>query len=120
MEKLTNQGVCSKCGKPEIYIPMKIYCMECSKGFFSKNEKTYRNKKWHWLRSLKEDKPCTDCGISYPYYVMHWDHLRDKEFTIGTAIRLGYQRILKEIEKCELVCGNCHAERTHQRKHTNA
>src|SRR5438874_9200350 len=27
-----------------------------------------------WLRGLKEDKPCTDCGRVLPYQVMQWDH----------------------------------------------
>lgn len=117
MAKLTTDGICAECGKAEIYIPMKVYCKACSKKHFSKNEKTYRTRKWQWLQSLKDGKACTDCGVAYPYYVLQWDHCKgEKEFHIGTAIRLGYDRIRQEVEKCELVCGNCHAERTHQRR----
>jgi hypothetical protein len=29
-----------------------------------------------WMNSLKEGKPCSDCGIAYPHYVMDWDHVR--------------------------------------------
>jgi hypothetical protein len=69
-----------------------------------------------WLNSLKIG-PCVDCGKSYPHYCMDFDHLRDKEFSISMA-RKGYwarEKILKEIEKCELVCAICHRIRTHQR-----
>lgn len=63
--------------------------------------------------------PCTDCGAAYPYYVMQFDHLdaATKEFNIGvigpTASR---SRLLAEIAKCDVVCANCHAERTHSRR----
>lgn len=62
-------------------------------------------------------RPCADCGVVYPYYVMQFDHVGDKAFTIGTAIGRGVavDRVFAEIEKCEVVCANCHAERTHRR-----
>jgi hypothetical protein len=64
-------------------------------------------------------KPCTDCGVRYPYYVMEFDHLdsETKEFNVSAGVtRASYERLLAEIAKCEVVCANCHAERTHQRK----
>lgn len=66
----------------------------------------------------KAGKPCTDCGATYPHYVMHFDHVGDdKLFNIGDAGSQGYawSRIEEEIAKCELVCANCHAGRTWQR-----
>lgn len=77
-----------------------------------------KKRKYHaWFISLK-DKPCTDCGKSYPHYVMDFDHLRDKEFGLSTTLNYnwGRERVLSEIAKCELVCANCHRERTHQRQ----
>lgn len=67
------------------------------------------------LINAAKDVPCTDCGIKYPPYVMQFDHLRDKEFQIGNSFTFSLERVLAEIEKCEVVCANCHAERTHQR-----
>lgn len=70
------------------------------------------------IRKAK-DKPCADCGARYPYYVMQFDHLpgESKNFTIGAAgrIKLAVHRIAAEIRRCDVVCANCHAERTHQR-----
>ena len=69
---------------------------------------------------IQESKntPCKDCGKSYPSYVMHFDHLRDKEFHIGNAMSGSYsiRRLVAEMKKCEVVCANCHAIRTHERK----
>lgn len=78
-----------------------------------------RRKKAAHIRSLKE-KACMDCGSEFPPCAMHFDHVRGiKEFTIADAVRLNYslKRIYKEIEKCELVCGNCHAIRHCPHKH---
>ena len=68
------------------------------------------------MRAAK-DKPCTDCGVSYPYWVMQFDHLRDKELnlSVGESRSIGKARLLAEIAKCEVVCANCHMERTHSR-----
>lgn len=70
------------------------------------------------VQSLKEATPCTDCGISYPYVVMQFDHVRgDKVANVSRLVaRLAaWHRIEAEIAKCELVCANCHALRTHRR-----
>lgn len=62
--------------------------------------------------------PCMDCGIKWPYYVMHFDHVRGvKLFNIAHWQRLGKnaEEIEAEIAKCDVVCANCHAIRTHER-----
>lgn len=72
-----------------------------------------------YVRQLKEATPCLDCGKSYPYYVMDFDHLGDKEYAINRMMTTGYSiaAVQQEIDKCELVCSNCHRERTHRRAH---
>jgi hypothetical protein len=75
-----------------------------------------RERKYALLRAAK-DKPCADCGVSYPPYVMDLDHLRDKVEIVGRLVAksASYKRIQDEIAKCEVVCSNCHRERTHRR-----
>jgi hypothetical protein len=66
-----------------------------------------------WLDSLKEGRECTDCGRSYPSYLMEWDHLpgAKKTFVIADVRRSRFsrERVLRELESCDLVCANCHA-----------
>lgn len=60
---------------------------------------------------IKESKsrPCADCGIQYPWYVMDFDHRHgEKKFNIGKARGVGFNVLKSEIEKCEVVCANCH------------
>ena len=67
------------------------------------------------IREAK-DKPCSDCGVQYPYYVMQFDHVRgEKKFNIGQGWNNSIQALTEEIAKCDIVCANCHAERTYQR-----
>lgn len=68
---------------------------------------------------LREETPCTDCGIQYPYYVMDFDHLPEYvkvDNVITLALRGATKLLQEEIKKCEIVCANCHRERTQNRR----
>lgn len=63
-----------------------------------------------FVKALK-DKPCVDCGGSFPSICMDFDHVRgEKRYEISrmTRITVSKELILEEIAKCELVCANCH------------
>lgn len=82
------------------------------------NERVERHR-----RLLRQAKgvPCADCGCRYPHYVMDFDHRpgEKKCFPLALAAgqtRLSWEKISAEIAKCDVVCANCHRERTHQRK----
>jgi ActR/RegA family two-component response regulator len=56
--------------------------------------------------------PCIDCGEADPI-VLEFYHLRDKKFDISNRlVSVRWETILQEIEKCEVVCANCHRRRT--------
>jgi hypothetical protein len=71
-----------------------------------------------YLKDLKEKNPCMDCKISYPYYMMDFDHVRGtKQANVAELINtLSKKRLDEEIAKCEIVCSNCHRSRTYIRK----
>jgi hypothetical protein len=107
---------------------LQTACKECKKEIDKehyKNNKEQRKKlnleqktKIREYITQQKQKPCHDCGKTYPHYVMDFDHLSNKEFQISFAIVAKYslKRIEKEIQKCELVCSNCHRIRTHNRR----
>jgi hypothetical protein len=75
-----------------------------------------RKRNRDYVIEVKGSTPCADCGVSYPPYVMQFDHvIEGKRGNISDLVRSGVSldNIQIEIEKCELVCANCHAERTH-------
>jgi hypothetical protein len=68
-----------------------------------------------YLMTYFATHPCHDCGETDPL-VLEFDHLRDKRFNIGSALPYrNWESILAEIEKCEVVCANCHRRRTGRR-----
>jgi hypothetical protein len=71
-----------------------------------------------FLLNFFETHPCIDCGETNPV-VLEFDHLRDKSFSIGGKLTTHkWQAILDEIEKCEVVCANCHRIRTAKQRGT--
>ena len=96
--------------------------LACQRKHYRNNSQGYldRNKKRTGLfREIivqSKNKPCADCGQSFPSYVMDFDHRDDKKFTISRINMIASESALRiEIEKCDVVCANCHRERTHQR-----
>jgi len=68
---------------------------------------------------LKMDRPCYDCGNVFPPVCMDWDHLPqfEKSFNIGVdQDSRRFDLVIDEINKCQLVCSNCHRIRTQARK----
>ena len=60
-----------------------------------------------------------DCGKQYSYYVMDLDHVRgEKICNVSLMVSMGFsdEEIIEEIAKCDVVCSNCHRERTYRHK----
>jgi hypothetical protein len=103
------------------------YCRECGKrltrshyqrkkrSYLKRNLRAYAERRQLVLEA--KSRPCADCGVQYPYYVMDFDHRdgRLKEFSLNAVHRVTKRAILREIEKCDVVCSNCHRERTQRR-----
>lgn len=75
--------------------------------------KRARNKKRQWLLDLKKAFSCIKCSENHPGCLQF--HHRDpstKLFSIGNAIRSVQDKIkiMNEIEKCDVLCANCHAK----------
>lgn len=102
-------------------------CKECKAEYnrrhYRRNKKSYmdraiaqRREVQAYLENLKR-QPCKDCGVSYPPYMMDFDHVRgEKKFNLCSGPRRrGVKQVMEEVAKCEVVCANCHRERTHKR-----
>ena len=67
-----------------------------------------------YIQDIKNQLYCADCGERHPA-VLQFHHLNseDKAFSIGKAVNRGFSldRIKKEMQKCVVLCANCHAIR---------
>jgi hypothetical protein len=81
-----------------------------------------RGKITRYIQEYKSSKSCADCKENYPYWILEFDHLGNKEFNISQhrIHTISLDRVKEEIQKCEVVCSNCHKNRTFNRRIKNA
>lgn len=121
--------LCNKCKTKETRHQDQYTCKDChneyQKEYYKRNPTSINNshkKRKAKLRTFiqeRKNQPCADCKQKYPYYVMDFDHLGDKSFELSTAVNKmrSIDVIMKEVAKCDVVCANCHRERTFTRPH---
>lgn len=106
------QQVCKECNKSQ---RKAYYKTATGRANDMANGKRAKQRLYLKLIEFLSDKACVDCGES-DMIVLEFDHreTRDKLFTINEAVRSGvsWERILAEIDKCDIRCANCHRRRT--------
>lgn len=106
---------------------LNAYCKACSAEYtrdhYAANRAKYiekarrqDKKRRDFIRSLRE-RPCADCGVQYPWYVMEFDHLPEfvKSASVTRLQKRSMKVLMEEVAKCEVVCANCHCVRTYNR-----
>ena len=86
-------------------------CVSCYSKSKSARKVVIRDQYYQLKKTLK----CINCGNN-DFRVLEFDHLdpNQKDFSVGEGLKLGYSfdRILNEIEKCQVLCANCHRIKT--------
>ena len=111
-------------------IGLQAYCKGCNRRYhkthYSQHKSDYKAKNLqrkqtlrNQLRELKK-LPCGDCKHKFHFAAMDFDH-RDGTDKVGNVSRLvtevSWETLQKELDKCDLVCSNCHRIRTYERQH---
>jgi hypothetical protein len=58
-----------------------------------------------------KNTPCADCGEMYHFSQMDFDHVRGEKIR-EVSLMKSKKTILEEAAKCDVICANCHRERT--------
>jgi transcription elongation factor Elf1 len=64
-----------------------------------------------WLNNYKQLLKCSSCNENHPATIdFHHKYGKEKDRTISYLICNGYSidSVKKELEKCEILCSNCH------------
>ena len=65
------------------------------------------------VAAFKQREGCNDCGYNERSEALDFDHVvGTKLFSIGTQMGRKMETIMNEINKCDVVCANCHRIRT--------
>ena len=71
---------------------------------------------------MKLEAGCAHCGYNAHPQALHYDHLDPSTKKAGISTLVGKVRtwstIEKEMAKCQVLCSNCHAVKTHPRCHS--
>ena len=102
---------------------LQSWCKDCKKkysqGYYQgrKARQMYvvsvrRKKLSAWLLDLKSNLSCKNCGFNNHPEALDFHH-RDpskKSRTLANSLGVGWgkKRILEEIDKCDVLCANCH------------
>lgn len=96
----------------------KEYHRRYNKRWYKENKETVRQrteaakaKVRDWIKQLKGTLACEICGEKADECLeFHHRAPKDKLFSIGKATALGYSlpNVKREIQKCAVVCANCH------------
>jgi hypothetical protein len=72
------------------------------------------------ISDLRRAQPCMDCKLAFPACCMDFDHRPGEPKTDAvSAMSIRHSTfvwdLMAEIEKCDVVCANCHRIRTKER-----
>lgn len=110
-----NSKLCSKCARwkdvSEFYFLRKrnlhsAYCKECHKGYVQDKRLKLKIEAINY-----KGNKCLDCSQQFIHQVYDFHHLdpAKKDFTVAELLdRLSWDEIKTELDKCVLLCANCH------------
>lgn len=92
--------------------------LEAQRKHYKENQNRYMNNQYrrrmekaNWFFEYKSTLKCSKCGENHPACIQfHHTDPSLKENDISSMVNAGYNkdRIIEEINKCEIVCANCH------------
>ena len=98
---------CGKTGEEHFYKSQKWYCKSCwNKKMVQQGQDRVKDLK------LEYGGKCTKCGYDKCLDALEFHHVdpTQKEFHLGNSRGKKLETIKAELDKCILVCRNCHAE----------
>lgn len=88
----------------------KTYRRNKCRYCYRKTKKALIAKQRQWIAEYKSQRGCAKCGID-DFRVLDFHHSEDEEKNFNTSdfrYKVGFEKLRREIEKCSLLCANCH------------
>lgn len=91
----------------------RIFCYECMP--FNKSRKNRNLQRYILLKkysdNLKLKRGCDICGYNKCANALEWHHPNgNKDGNPSSLLHYSLTKYIKETQKCELLCSNCHRE----------
>ena len=107
---MDKEKICTKCGRSSKKVKFEKHrrvCAECRQK--QKLDRVYALREVHY--NYLENHSCIHCGEKNPLVLQLHHKGGNKLLGISEMINNGYswKNIKKEIDKCEVLCANCHS-----------
>lgn len=128
--------ICSKC-KEDLPVEqfstkkgkLQSYCKSCHKEYrqqhyidnkqkYIDKAAQYRKEFYKWFEELKKTLKCQSCGEDR-YWVLDFHHIdsQTKDNEVSNLVNTcSKTKVLEEIDKCKVLCSNCHRDLHYQEK----
>jgi hypothetical protein len=121
---MINSKVCKYCGETkseeefypqqqkgnngQVWKYLDCYCKPCRNSYSYNRRKNMKDKAVEY-----KGGQCVDCGIKdiSDIFDFHHEDPSLKDFSIGKKANVKFETIKKELDKCILLCSNCHRKR---------
>lgn len=81
-------------------------CKKCKSEIVSEKRLNIKKK-----AVLYKGGKCIDCGLESTHYFIYDFHHRDpskKDLSLANSMTTSFEKLLPELDKCDLLCSNCH------------
>ncbi len=103
------------------------YCRDChrarnrahyddNKDAYKASARRFKRELIEWFQAYKATLKCAKCGETKPWRLaFHHRDPKQKDLEVSQMVHLHRSRenIMAEVEKCDVVCHNCHADIHH-------
>lgn len=98
--------VCQTCGRDYIYEKRRGGTKkDCNNCVSKRRRNTLRSRAIAY-----KGGECLVCGYNKSIRALCFHHRENKLFTVSSSFCRSWDSIKKEIDKCDLLCANCHME----------
>lgn len=105
-------GICKECKRSNDRLYYQNNTQRREK--LALTRKANADKTKQFIQDYKAHRGCAHCGDTR-YYVLDFHHPdQNKEYEVSQMHGFSLEKIIREIEKCEVLCANCHREEHHR------
>lgn len=95
-------------------------CPACRSNSPNKKDTTriFQQARRDLINKIKLDRGCSVCGYNTHAAALDFNHINgDKKFSISQDLKKAMSKLMAEIDKCEILCANCHRIHTYENRH---
>ena len=95
--------------------------MGASKEYYQEHSRQRRAMRREYIAAKKLELGCCECGYKEHHAALHFDHIdrdtKHKEVSKLASEGASFEAIDAEIDKCRVICANCHSIHSYEQKH---